>query len=325
MRFKALTVLFAPMFTALALAAVIPTAEAKTATPPYPHYVALGDSYTAGPFIPQQLPGPLGCFRSSADYPAFLAAYLQVKTFTDVSCSAARSEHMFTPQTGSLPGAPVQNTNKPQLDALKKDTNLVTLGIGGNDFGLFGEMIDQCADLAKDDPDGAPCKEHFTVNGVDTKIRDAKRIQANIENVLRNIKARSPKARVVVVGYLRILPETGTCTDVPFAKGDYAWGMKVHRQLNASLKAAAVKYRATYVDMFPVSRGHDVCAGDAAWVNGATVKPHEAMNYHPYRIGMQNIAAQTFRTLTGKTAPVALPESQLLNVQHLSEILLTTG
>lgn len=274
----------------------------------FEHYVALGDSYTAGPLIPAQLPGPLGCFRSSANYPAFLATYFRVRTFTDVSCSAARTEHLFESQTGILPGSLPENTNAPQLLALTPETDLVTLGIGGNDFGLFGEMIDQCADLAAERPDAyAPCREHFTVRGVDTKLRDARAIQGNVDQALAAIKKRAPRATVVVVNYLHILPETGTCANVPFAAGDYRWGTRVHQALNTSLRKAARKHRAEYVDMYAASVGHDACAAPREqWVNGATIRPR-AFNYHPFRSGMAAIARTTYTQLTGEAAPLGLP------------------
>lgn len=307
------------IFSLLGMLVYAAPAQSAAKPPPatYDNYVALGDSYTAGPFIPVQVPGPLGCFRSSASYPAFLAAYFKVETFTDVSCSAARTEHFFEPQSGSLPEGSPSNNNAPQLDALTQDTDLVTVGIGGNDFGLFGEMIDQCAELAEDDPEGAPCKEHFTVDGVDTKIRDAELIQDNVERALGAIRTRAPEAKIVVVDYVRILPEKGTCADVPFATGDYRWGSQVHKTLNKSLKAAAKTHQATHVDMYGPSKGHDACAGRDAWVNGAQIKPHRALNYHPYRVGMRNIAKNTYRTVTKQTAPDALPELQLLRVQNL--------
>lgn len=297
--------------------AVQQTAESDGApTDGFTNYVALGDSYTAGPLIPVQLPGPLGCFRSSADYPAFLAGYLGVQSFTDVSCSAARTKHLFEPQTGSLPAGLPSNTNAPQIQAVTPNTDLVTLGIGGNDFSLFGELIDQCAELAANDPNGAPCRDHFTVNGVDTKLRDARRIQDHLESALRAITNRAPNATVVVVGYLHILPEAGTCAAVPFAAGDYLWGTSVHKALNKSLRQAARLFGAVYVDMYAASRGHDACAGSEAWVNGATIKPW-ALNYHPLRSGMRNIAKTIYTALTGRPPAATLPELQLLRLQNL--------
>lgn len=275
-------------------------------------YVALGDSYTAGPLVPVPTPGPLGCVRSSSNYPAFLAAYLQVKTFADVSCSAARTEHLFVSQPGILPAGLPENQNAPQLLAVTAETDLVTLGIGGNDFGLFGELIDSCADLAAENPGAdAPCRDHFTIDGVDTKLRDAAAIQGNVEEALAAIAERAPGATVVVVGYLHILPEEGTCEAVPFAPGDYAWGTQVHQALNASLSRAAEAYGATYVDMYAASVGRDACAAEP-WVNGEQIRP-DAFSYHPFRAGMKGIADTVFRQLTDDVPnPFALPLLQLV-------------
>lgn len=301
------------LVSALTAPAAATTTDPAPTPAPFRHYVALGDSYTAGPLVPVQLPGPLGCFRSSAGYPAFLAAALRVETFTDVSCSAARTEHLFRSQTANLPGALPENVNAPQLLALTPETDLVTLGIGGNDFGLFGELIDQCADAAREHPEAeAPCRDRFTVDGVDTKVRDARAIRGNVEEALAAITARAPTATVVVVNYLRILPETGACADVPFAAEDYAWGNEVHRTLNTSLREAARTHGATYVDMYARSDGRDACAGPLVrWVNGANVSPL-AMTFHPFRSGMRAIADGTHRELTGRALPPVLPTPQLL-------------
>ena len=275
-------------------------------------YVALGDSYTAGPLVPIPTPGPLGCVRSSSNYPAFLAAYLQVRSFADVSCSAARTEHLFTSQPGILPDGLPENQNAPQLFAVTEETDLVTLGIGGNDFGLFGELIDTCADLAAANPEAdAPCRESFTTDGVDTKLRDAAAIQGNVEEALVAIRERAPDAVVVVVGYLHILPEEGTCAAVPFAPGDYTWGTEVHQALNTSLRRAAEAHDAVYVDMYAASVGRDACAAEP-WVNGEQIRP-DAFSYHPFRSGMKGIADTVFQQLTDEAPnPFALPLLQLV-------------
>ncbi|HVK36487.1 MAG TPA: SGNH/GDSL hydrolase family protein, partial [Microlunatus sp.] len=48
-----------------------------TAPGPAPvDYVALGDSFSAGPLVPEARSDPAGCFRSTNNYPAYLAGYL---------------------------------------------------------------------------------------------------------------------------------------------------------------------------------------------------------------------------------------------------------
>ena len=131
----------------------------KSAAAPVIDYVALGDSYSAAPLVPGP-PGklgmrsdPAGCARSWNNYPAHLAGYLDVASYTDVTCSGAQVADFFAPQGGGQQGAPAQ------LDALSADTDLVTVGIGGNDYGLFGSLIQSCGALAIAHPKTkAPCQ-----------------------------------------------------------------------------------------------------------------------------------------------------------------------
>jgi len=128
--------------TALAVLAVVgvETSGAGAGTPPDTRYVALGDSYTAGPLI-MPMNDAFVCARSARDYPALLAARLQVQQFTDVSCSSATTRDFGSPQPGNVSG-----TNAPQYDALTRGTTLVTVGIGGNDIGLVG-LAESCLNV----------------------------------------------------------------------------------------------------------------------------------------------------------------------------------
>ena len=60
-------------------------------------YTALGDSYAAGPLIPNQSLNPLGCLRSDHNY-AHLTAAAKGLTLTDVSCSGATTNDMTESQ-----------------------------------------------------------------------------------------------------------------------------------------------------------------------------------------------------------------------------------
>jgi hypothetical protein len=297
---RTLTAIAAAAAALLAGHAAGPAPAAATSAPQgYTEYVALGDSFSAGPLIPQQRPDSIVCVKSTNNYPAFLATYFGMPRFTDVTCSGAETPDMRTRQRTIVPGpAPA-----PQLDALTPSTDLVTLGIGGNDFGLFGSMISTCEEVRSRNPEGAPCKRHFTVDGVDTKKRDARRIQARVGRVVREIRARSPRADVFLLGYPRLLPLTGTCAEVPFAAGDYVWGNEVEVLLNRSIRRAAENNGASYINLYPASRGRDACAGDAAWVNGSEVKPLEAANFHPYLQGMRGASRAAYRQITGAVAP----------------------
>lgn len=289
MRITRLLIAVVSAATLLTTTAATASAEARIH-----HYVALGDSYTSGPFIPVQRLDPLGCGRSTANYPSVLANALHPGGFTDVSCAGADTGSMTQAQT-----VPFNGTNPPQLDALRLDTDLVTLGIGGNDFDVFGRLVGTCPGLRPADPTGNPCEEHFTTNGVDTVSTAIANIEPRVEAVLATIHQRSPGARVLVVGYPRIAPERGYCPDVlPFADGDYAWLSRVETDLNQALEDAASNGDAQYVDTFGPSRGHDACArGGSAWINGKDQNVFEAAAYHPLKAGMAGVAAVVLKSL----------------------------
>src|SRR5262249_62178679 len=74
------------------------TAQARKAPQ---SYVALGDSYTAGPVIPVQQNDPAGCLRSDHNYPHLVASALGVGDFKDASCSGADTGDRTAPQTAN--------------------------------------------------------------------------------------------------------------------------------------------------------------------------------------------------------------------------------
>ncbi|WP_024875879.1 SGNH/GDSL hydrolase family protein [Saccharomonospora piscinae] len=248
------------------------------------HYVALGDSYTSGPLIPFQRLDPLGCLRSTNNYPAVLARELGNTLLNDVSCAGADSTDMTERQEIPL------GYNAPQFDALEPGTDLVTIGIGGNDHGVFGSVISTCPELRDSDPTGNPCQDHFTVDGVDTLKTAIAQTRLDVEDVLADVRNRSPEATVLLIGYPRIAPPTGTCPGIlPFADGDYAWLNDIEETLNAALATAANNGTATFVDTYPASLGHDACA-DRPWIQGQHHNLLGAASYHPNRRGMAGVA-----------------------------------
>jgi lysophospholipase L1-like esterase len=219
-------------------------------------YVALGDSYTSGPGIPQQVDA--GCARSDHDYPSLVAARRQVSGFDDVSCAGATTAEMWQ----------AQGTNAPQLDAVHRDTDLVTLQIGGNDVG-FGPIISTCARLAAQDPTGNPCERSYTAAGYDQLTLAIVETAPKVARVLRAVHARAPHARVVVVGYPDLLPDDGSgCfPQVPFAQKDFPYLRDTEKRLNLMLRLVAGVNRAEYVDTYTPTAGHDMCKSPAdRWI-----------------------------------------------------------
>jgi lysophospholipase L1-like esterase len=289
--------------SSLVLLGTLPVGQAD-ATPAFRNYVALGDSYTSAPLVPLPDLLSLGCVRSYSNYPKMLAAALRVRHFTDVSCGGADTTNMTQPQSTPL------GTAAPQFDALTPDTDLVTLGIGGNDFGVFGDIVGTCPGLRASDPAGAPCQAHFTVDGVDTLKDRIAQTQIRITAVVQGIKQRSPKATILVIGYPKIAPEHGTCPAIlPFADGDYGYLYSIEQALNAAVSTAAAATGATYVDTFGPSTGHDACAPDGqAWIQGNDINLLRALNYHPRYEGQAGVASLTYKTLVGAPAVVTAAE-----------------
>ncbi|MET0236510.1 MAG: SGNH/GDSL hydrolase family protein [Kibdelosporangium sp.] len=257
----------------------------------YRSYVALGDSYASGPGIPAQTGLPAGCARSDHNYPALIARWLRVPDFTDVSCGGARTVDMTAPQQVS------GGTNPPQLNALRPDTQLVSLMIGGNDIG-FGEILQTCGGLAARDPNGNPCQQHYTAGGKDQLAARVTAVGPKIAAVINEIHKRAPRAHVVVVGYLRILPAKGSCFPVvPFATGDGPYFDSVGRRLNTELATQARKNKASFVNTYAFASGHDACqAPDRKWVEGLS-PTSPAASMHPNAKGMQAVAVISVPTV----------------------------
>ena len=270
----------------VAIGVTVPAAAAAEEGPAgMASYVALGDSYTAGPLIPVQTGQPPGCLRSDRNYPSLVAARLGLVDFRDVSCSGATTADLHEPQevTGGA--------NPPQLDALTDATSLVTVGIGGNDIG-FGEILETCSALSSSNLGGAACRDYYTAGGTD---RLAERIAATEPKVIRalaTIADRAPDAFVLLVGYPVILPDEGPgCYPlVPFSPGDVAYLRDTARALNAMLAGAAEQAGAEFVDTYTPSIGHDVCRPPGVkWVEGL-VATSPAAPVHPNALGMQATA-----------------------------------
>lgn len=266
-----------------AVLALVPVRAPAQANVSLDNYVALGDSYTAGPLIPNQIE-PYGCLKSDHNYPHLLAPRLQLG-LRDMSCSGATTDDMTAAQ-GVSPGP-----NPPQFDALDDTTRIVTLGISGNDIG-FSEIARNCASLT---PTGTPCQDHYVVNGVDELRARIANTAPKVAAVLQGIHSRAPIARVYVVGYLPIFPETGIgCwPTLPIAWNDVPYLRGVENDLNAMLAQVAVDNGAHFVDVHAASIGHDACAPPVIrWVESAVVAS-PAAPLHPNLFGEQAYAEMT--------------------------------
>ena len=96
-------------------------------------YVALGDSYSSAAGVLPVVPGaPQTCSRSLKNYPHDVVAVTTAGSFTDVTCSGAKTSDFFASQAAGV---------APQLNAVTGGTRLVTMTIGGNDGDAFSSIL----------------------------------------------------------------------------------------------------------------------------------------------------------------------------------------
>jgi hypothetical protein len=270
----------------LALAGCGGGPAARITQSPYSPYVALGDSYTAAPLIPEQSTD--GCFRSSRNYPSLVADELHIAEFVDRSCGGAQTTDMTQSERPGI---------APQFDALDRGTRLVTIGVGGNDFEIAATLYTQCRVLATRAPAGAPCRAAMQRNGTDRLLSRMPDLQDRMARLLAQIHQRSPRAKVLVVGYPQSVPANGTCrARLPIATGDYAYVREVIEAVNTVLQDATRSAGDTWIDVWRASAGHDICSAKP-WVNGATTELGVAAALHPLAVEQAAVARLVVRAL----------------------------
>jgi len=245
------------------------------------NYVSLGDSYAAGPLIPNPVL-PLGCLKSSNNYPHLAAPAIGLP-LRDPSCSGGQTDDMTNPQNVDPDGP-----NPPQFDSLDASTTVVSLTIGGNDIG-FSEIAQSCLTL---NPFSSPCKAKYNSGGQDVVAERIAATAPKVAAVLQGIHARSPAAEVYVTNYAAIFPETGfgCWPQMPIGFADVPYLRAKQKQLNAMIATQAASNDATLVDWYQASIGHDACKNPLTrWVE-PLVPINPAAPIHPNKAGMQGAA-----------------------------------
>lgn len=232
----------------------------------------MGDSAVAGPDIAPNDRGSGKCARSKSNWPALLAETLDIAKVNDVSCSGAVSADITKDRLYAA-----------QIDALSAKTDLVTISIGGNDEGLFSKIILSCLYGRYN---AAACESFMN-----TKLDEiAARTTDRVAQALGNIQEAAPNARIVVVGYLRILPDKGGCDMPGLSPERVLQAAKGMTAMNGALETAAERAKVNFVSMAEASAGHEACADADAWVNGMKSDPGDGAMLHPNASGMHAVA-----------------------------------
>jgi hypothetical protein len=266
------------------------SAEAGAATTSGLNYVALGSSFAAGPGIPpvQTSTGAAACARSSKNY-ASLVTHDLGANLTDVTCSGATTANVLTTNQGSQP---------PQIKAVTTTTSTVTATIGGNDVNYLGSLgVYTCQ------ADGGTNCGTVDRAAIDKTFGE---LPARIGSVVTAVKNVSPQAKVYLVNYFTILPDSGGCAGVPLTADQLAYERSIATRLAAATASAASATGAILVDLAAASHGHDACSA-VPWVE--TGHPAAGRTaYHPNEAGMQGAAqaVETAMSASGQLSSVTL-------------------
>ncbi len=267
----------------VALALVLTSlATPQRREPAYARYVAFGDSFTAAPYVPVTDLAS-GCLRSDRNYPQRVAEELRIPTVVDRSCTGAQTADLLGSQRTRL-GVDVA----PQADVLSADTDLVTVGLGFNDGRLYGRIASRCRQVV--DVCRLADERPMLLDIVD-------RVSLSLRLSLLDIRERAPRARVLLVGYPRMLPPRGDCIELPRMRPqDRATFREVNRELAAQMRLAARQSQVEFVDFYRHSRGHDICS-EEPWVQGRTGQGRRAAGMHPLPAGQRALARLISDTL----------------------------
>ncbi|WP_067687650.1 SGNH/GDSL hydrolase family protein [Nocardia jejuensis] len=287
------------LITAAAIGVLLPagaaSADPDPGTPSYNEYVALGDSWAADATLSQvsTVFTPFNCVQSARDYAKQVARALSIPVFRDATCGGAETGNMLAPQSTLL------GSNAPQFDSLTPTTDLVTLGIGGNDAGLAATVTD-CVTL---DPAVSPCLATKVVGGVDRMSVDIAASEPKVVAAIEGVRERAPHARILLVNYFEGIGVDGGCfPEIPISDADAIWLGSKLVELNAMLARAAERTGVELIDTYTGSAGHDACKPiGTRWVEG--LLPYSgnpiglAVPFHPNQLGADYQAGRVLQAL----------------------------
>ena len=243
---------------------------------PHAQYVAMGSSYAAGTSIESTKPGtPARCGRSPRNYASLLASRLSLDLI-DVSCGGATTANVLG-QWSEL---------APQVEAVTAQTRLVTITIGGNDVSYVGNLF-----AGSCQPGSPRCMPPQVVTEDDWA-----KLRAAMHEIVQQVRARSPNARIVFVDYIRLIPERGTCTALGLSADAAAASRKTWDRLGALTAEVAHSDHADLLAAGKLSASHTPC-DKAPWGVG-TPGSAPGVPWHPNAAGHEAIAQALVRMLS---------------------------
>jgi lysophospholipase L1-like esterase len=242
-------------------------------------YVALGSSMAAGPGIRPGADGaPFRAGRSARNYAHLVAEKLGLD-LVDVTYSGATTANILTDSQHGTP---------PQADALDGSEDLVTVTIGGNDAGYVPLLM--AAGLPRF-VRSLPLVGGVVREMIDPTVRDRALVEVaeSLKEVGRTLRQRSPRAKVLFVDYLTLLPPAGTPAP-PLSDVDVALGRRVADTLERLTAEAAADTGCEWVRAAEASRGHHAWSAEPWTTKFGLPLPGRPAPLHPNASGMRAVA-----------------------------------
>jgi lysophospholipase L1-like esterase len=238
-------------------------------------YVALGSSMAAGPGIRPHAPGaPFGSGRSARNYAHLVAERLNLD-LVDVTFSGATTAHVLAER---------QRGAQPQIEALDGSEELVTITIGGNDVGYVPLLM--AATLPR------PARLLPAIGALfdrDAREQALGDVGDSLRAVGSAVRRRAPRARVVFVDYLTLLPPHGVPAP-PLSAADADLGRHIGKGLEETTAKAAQATGCELVGAGQASREHHGWSA-GPWAAGAGWPlPWRLAPFHPNAAGMRAVA-----------------------------------
>ncbi len=216
--------------------------------------------------------------RSARNYPHLIAGYLDAD-LVDVTYSGATTAHVLRERQHGAP---------PQIDALDGTEDLVTITVGGNDVGyvplLFAATQPR---ILRRLPVIGPSMRALLDPGA--REQALGRIAESLHDVGAALRARSPRATVLFVDYLTVLPPSGTPAP-PLLEPEADLARHVADRLAAATAQAAKASGCEVIGAARASRDHHAWSNRPWTVGAGSFLPGRPTPFHPNSDGMAAVA-----------------------------------
>lgn len=220
-------------------------------------YVALGDSYSSGTGTRDYIDDGSDCERSTLAHPYLYAE--QIGADLDFqACS----------------GALIDDVRNNQMGSLSDSTDLVTMGIGGNDTGWVDVLISCGTPFTGDCWDDIAEAEDFIEN----------ELPGQLDGLYGEISSAAPNADIVITGYPRLFNGDSCNWLVDLSYEEQMALNDAADMLTSVTSSAASDHGFTFVDVTDAFIGHAVC-DDTEYLNGLSNPVGES--FHPNVEGHQ--------------------------------------